>query len=134
MSNHALAEIVQTIVLLNPQNEILILRTPAGMWQLPGGRLNNDEHWEEGLRREVREETEIDDLSIDSVIRVNNWIFEGVPQYGVYFRCRTKMERIVLSREHTDFLWVGPGVNLDEFEFWHPTLRELVEQTLNQKY
>ncbi|MBI2148760.1 NUDIX domain-containing protein, partial [Candidatus Woesearchaeota archaeon] len=54
-------------VILNDKNEILIIqesskdpsRSHVGKWDVPGGRLNFGEDPFEGLRREVKEETNL---------------------------------------------------------------------------
>ncbi len=130
MSEHLTAQIVQTASLLNANGEALILRTPEGKWQLPGGRLNAGETWDEGLRREIREETGIEDVQILSIMMVDNWEFRGVLMYGVYFLCRTGQTKVVISNEHTDFRWVKKGDDLDAIDFWHENLRILTDRAL----
>lgn len=130
MANHLYSQIVQTATLLNPAGQALILCTPEGKWQLPGGRLNEGESWDEGLRREIREETGITDVEILSITSVDNWAFRGVLMYGVYFLCRTNGTEVRISGEHTAYRWVGKNDNLDEIEFWHENLRMLTSRAL----
>lgn len=133
MTEHLQAEIVQTAVLVNARGEALILRRPAGQWQLPGGRLNAGEQWDEGLRREIREETGIDDVEILSIMMLDNWIYDGVPMYGVFFLCRTKKTEVRLSADHDEFRWVTLKDDLRQFDFWHDSLRILVERALQMR-
>lgn len=130
MSDHLTAQIVQTASLLNADGEALILRTHEGKWQLPGGRLDAGETWDEGLRREIREETGIEDVQILSITMVDNWEFRGVLMYGVYFLCRTGQRKVVISDEHTDFRWVKKTDDLDAIEFWHDNLRQMTARAL----
>ncbi len=130
MMVHLRAEIVQTAVLINERKQALILRRPSGKWQLPGGRLNAGEQWDEGLRREIREETGIDDVEILSIMMLDNWIYEGVPMYGVFLLCRTRQEVAALSRDHVEFHWVSAQDDLTAIDFWHDSLRILVERAL----
>lgn len=127
---HLVAEIVQTTSLVNSKGEALILRTAEGPWQLPGGRLNEGEAWDAGLRREIREETGIEDVEILSITKVDNWQFRGVLMYGVYFFCRTSETKVTLSDEHTEFRWLRKGDDLDQIEFWHENLRLETERAL----
>lgn len=133
MPNHLLAEIVQTAVLVNPLQQVLILRTREGKWQLPGGRLNEQERWDVGLRREIEEETKITDVKILSILMVDNWEFRGVLMYGTYFLCRTNKVDVVLSEEHTDYRWLGRGDDLTQFDWWHENLRILTEKALRMQ-
>ncbi|MGB5106836.1 MAG: NUDIX hydrolase [Candidatus Zixiibacteriota bacterium] len=130
MANHLYAQIVQIAVLINDANQALILRTPEGKWQLPGGRLNEGEPWDAGLRREIREETGIIDVEILSILMTDNWEFHGAPMYGVYFLCRAKTKDVRISDEHTDHRWVGKNDNLEAIEFWHENLRLMVDRGL----
>lgn len=133
MTEHLQAEIVQTAVLVNARGEALILRRPAGKWQLPGGRLNAGEQWDEGLRREIREETGIDDVEILSILMLDNWVYEGVPMYGVFLLCRTQKTEVRLSTDHDEFRWVTLKDDLRQFDFWHDSLRILVERALQMR-
>ena len=130
MATYLLSQIVQTAVLLNSAGQALILRTPEGKWQLPGGRLNEGETWDAGLRREIREETGIEDVEILSITMVDNWEFRGVLMYGVYFLCRTNATEVIVSDEHTAYRWVGREDDLDQFEFWHENLQMLTARAL----
>lgn len=130
MTKYFVSQIVQTAVLLNSDGNVLILRTPEGKWQLPGGRLNEGESWEDGLRREIREETGIADVEILSITMVDNWEFRGALMYGVYFLCRTSEAKVIISDEHTAFRWIGRDDDLNTIEFWHENLRVLTSRAL----
>ncbi len=130
MTKYFVSQIVQTAVLLNSDGNVLILRTPEGKWQLPGGRLNEGESWEDGLRREIREETGIADVEILSITMVDNWEFRGALMYGVYFLCRTSEANVIISDEHTAFRWIGRDDDLNTIEFWHENLRVLTSRAL----
>ena len=130
MSNELLAEIAQQAIIADKQGRVLILRRPEGKWQFAGGRLMQGEHWIDGLRREVREETGIDDLKIISIEQVDNWIWNGCPQYGVYFFCQTSTTSITLSREHDDYKWVSADDDLEDIVFFHPMIREMLNRGL----
>ncbi|HYI25653.1 MAG TPA: NUDIX hydrolase [Thermomicrobiales bacterium] len=45
-----------TAICLIPTGQVVLVRTKAGLWSLPGGRPEPGETWEDTLRREVREE------------------------------------------------------------------------------
>lgn len=124
-------EIVVQSLIANERGEILILRRPSSRWQFVGGRVNEGEHWLDSLRREIREETGIVDVDIISVMTVDNWIWEGVPEFGVYFFCRTHSNKITLSEEHTEYCWVSRSTDLSQFDFFHPSLLTLIERGLS---
>jgi len=125
-------EIAQQAVLADPENRILILKRPEGKWQFPGGRMNLDESWENGLRREVLEETSISIITIESVMMVDNWVWQGRPQYGVYFFCRTLQTKIKLSREHLEYCWIKNIEEAERYDYLHPILKTVLGQGLQQ--
>ena len=73
-------------------------------WEFPGGKVDNQETFENALKREIREE-----LSID--IRILNHIAsekhkdEKIDVNVHYFLCESLNENIILS-EHEDMKWL----------------------------
>lgn len=130
MAKHALMQVVQQAIILNSRREILVLCRPEGVWQFPGGRLEVGESWEQGLRREIREETGMSDLEVASVLMVDNFVWNEQPLYSAYFLCRTQTSEVTLSNEHIEFRWIGHGTDLSQINFWHNNLRMLVERVL----
>jgi len=121
-------QIVQQAIILNRQGQILILRRPEGVWQFAGGRLEKGERWDDGLRREVREETGITDLEIVSVLMVDNFEWESQQLYSIYFLCRAHTTAVRLSHEHIEYRWLDRDDDLQQISFWHHNLRALAER------
>ena len=100
--------------------KILLLReadtyeegTNIGKYHMPGGRINPGEHWQDGLEREVFEETGIKNITVDKPLFVDEWFptIKGVPTHIVvmFHLCRTSSEQVILSIEHDAYVWVGP--------------------------
>ncbi len=130
MPNHALMQIAQQAILVDPEGRVLLLRRPDGNWQFAGGRLEKDEKWDEGLRREIREETGITDVDIGPALLVATWEYQGVPLYGTYFYCETSITEVTLSHEHDECRWITPNDDLDEIQFWHSDIRNMTEAAL----
>lgn len=128
MSNHVLMQIVQQAIILNSEGQILILRRPEGVWQFAGGRVEEGERWDDGLLREVREETGINDLQIGSVLMVDNFEWQSQQLYSVYFLCHTQTAAIRLSSEHIEYRWLDRDDDLQQINFWHRNLRILAER------
>jgi mutator protein MutT len=128
MSNHVLMQIVQQAIILNKRDQILILRRPEGVWQYAGGRLEVGERWDDGLMREVREETGITDLEIGSALMVDNFEWQLQQLYSVYFLCRTQSTNVRLSQEHIEYRWLNRDDDLQQINFWHSNLRILAER------
>jgi ADP-ribose pyrophosphatase YjhB (NUDIX family) len=81
---------------------LLIRRRDTGDWQLPGGVLELDEQIEEGLRREVREETGAE-IEIGPLTGVYKNMKRGV--VALVFRCELQSKPMPTSREASAIEW-----------------------------
>ena len=99
---------------IEEQGRILVLRRAPtmayrpGCWDLPGGHLGAGESCEEGLLREVAEETGLS-VAIDRLLGVNN---SPGPYMQVIYRCRlagAAREIVLLPHEHAAWRWVAPA-------------------------
>lgn len=89
-----------------------------GAWEFIYGRIDQFEELEAGLRREVMEETGINDLKIKKLQRVWHFHRGKIPTadneiYGFTFICETETEKVKLSREHNQYKWVTPKQALE---------------------
>ncbi len=100
------------------EGKVLILReaeydegTNKGKWDVPGGRINPEEPFLEGLRREVLEESGLE------VEPTELWgIFETFPTIKgeachiirIYHLCRPVTIDIKLSGDHSEYEWIDP--------------------------
>lgn len=106
-------------VIVNDAGKVLIVReassygegTQIGRYMLPGGRLDIGESYENGLRREAREETGLD-VEPFYPIYVGEWIadIKGKKHQiiAIFSVCRAKTIRVKLSNEHDSFEWIDP--------------------------
>ncbi len=104
-------------VIVNNDGRALIVReaniyvegTNIGKWGVPGGRIQSDEFFHEGLKREVREETSLE-IEIDKPAYVGEWwpVIKGVKNHivAVFVRCKQVSEEINLSEEHDEYAWI----------------------------
>jgi len=108
---HKLFSLSAKVVVRDEKGRCLLLKRSMsskgnpGKWDLPGGKVDVGENLEQGLLREVAEETGLT-VSLQSVLgaaesesptkRVAYLIFEGSVESG----------RVHLSDEHDDFTWV----------------------------
>ena len=76
---------------------------------IPGGRLEFGEMPEDGLKREIMEETA---LEADVIKPTRCWSFvkeeKGFQLVGVTFLCEYKSGEVKLSDEHDKVLWIDP--------------------------
>jgi len=100
-------------IILNKKNEFLILKLPINkeftkeMWMFPGGRLNDDDTPESGLKREIFEETGLE-VKIITPVHTARWGIENPPKYVVFFLCKlVGKQNVKISKEHTESKWVS---------------------------
>jgi 8-oxo-dGTP diphosphatase len=113
-------------LIIDDEGNYLLLReastyedgTNVGRYHLPGGRLEVGEYFENGLFREVKEETGLE-VEIIQPIYVGEWrpVIKGKRNQivAIFFLCKAKSKEVILSSEHDDFQWVNPlhGHQLD---------------------
>lgn len=96
-----------------PQGRLyLLLHYRQGHWSFPKGQIEPGEEPEEAARRELLEETQIDQVRILPGFRAETeYTFdEGsgpVHKHVTYFLGETDEERVQLSGEHLDYRWLG---------------------------
>lgn len=96
----------------NSSGKILALRRSPdshnrpSQWDLPGGKVDQDEDPVEAAKREALEESglEITDLKILEVVTTNSDSYV----VRLIFSALTTGENVILSEEHTEYRWVTP--------------------------
>lgn len=101
--------------IIEKEGKILIIKRAGSedcfkeMWDIPGGGMKFGETPEEALKREVKEET---NLEIEIVKPVRIWTFfknnKNTQVIGVTMLCKYKDGRVKLGEEHVDFKWIKP--------------------------
>ena len=91
--------------------EFLLLHYPSGHWDLVKGHIENNETAKEAAKRESKEETGIIDIKfIDGFEEEIEYYFkydnQNIHKKVTFFLSETKQNRITLSDEHLDFIWL----------------------------
>ena len=82
------------------------LENPDG-WELPGGRLNTGENPGEGLKREVKEEADID-IEVLQPLNVRHFTRkDGQVITMIIYLCKALNDKVRLSEEHSEFDWLS---------------------------
>ena len=90
---------------------LLLHHRSGGHWGFPKGRIEEEEAEEEAALREAHEETGIEKITLVPGFRkVSSYTFmrdkESVAKKVVYLLGRVADRDVVLSKEHTDWLWL----------------------------
>ncbi len=112
--------IVAACALLNEAREVLIAKRPlgrplAGLWEFPGGKVEQGEEPEEALIRELKEELGIEIAKAD--LKPRTFASHAYPDFHLLmpvYRCSRWRGRVT-ALEGQELLWVRPDA-LDAYD------------------
>ncbi len=89
----------------------LLLHYPSGHWDFVKGKMEKGENPLDTVVREAKEETGISDLNFVDGFEENieyDFQFEGelIHKKVVFYLAKTNTEKITISHEHLDFVWL----------------------------
>lgn len=89
----------------------LLLNYPSGHWDFVKGKMETGENPLDTVVRETKEETGISDLNFVEGFEENieyDFQFEGelIHKKVVFYLAKTNTEKITISHEHLDFVWL----------------------------
>ncbi len=108
-----------TKALIVHQGKVLLLReagkyedgTNVGRYDVPGGRIEPGQRFDESLLREIKEETG-QEVEVGRPFFVNEWrpVVRGEQWQiiGTFFECFAQNEKVVLSKDHDEYVWIDP--------------------------
>jgi 8-oxo-dGTP diphosphatase len=100
-------------------NKVLILResnkysegTNVSKYDFPGGRVKPGERFDEGLLREIKEETGLE-VDIKKPLAINEWRPEVKGEkwqiVATFIECSSNSKDVKLSDDHDEYLWINP--------------------------
>ena len=99
-------------LILNEENKIFLMTSPKwkGKHVMPGGHIELGETIEQALKREIKEETNLDIFDI-KFITLQEFIFgeefhEKKHFIFLDYACKTKSADVILNKEGSDYLWI----------------------------
>jgi len=96
------------ILLLKPVNK--------SKWHLPGGHLVKGESFQQGMMREVYEETGI---------HVNHYVCINTQHNFKLFLCKASRGNVKLSNEHEKHAWLSPQQSIKTLDMTKETVRDI---------
>jgi len=106
----------------NSKNMFLLLHYPSGHWDFVKGKMERGESTHETATRETQEETGITDIKY--LENFEEWIeynfqYQGelVQKKVVFFLAETKTEEIIISHEHSGFIWTDYNSAMEKTTF-----------------
>lgn len=114
-------------VLLFCRGKVLIVADPEGKWDFPGGGIENDENLHGALRREIKEELGLDEITIGPVVHVDEWFIpkRELHVVAIFYRAEiNEAPMFVLSPEHSETAWIDPK-DVTRYDVTDDTVRAL---------
>lgn len=111
MKNNPFKLVVRALI-KNDKGEILILkrsirsRSNPGLWELPGGKVEPGEDFEQALIREIKEETSLD-VSLNHAIGVAQQNHPHRHSVHLIMKVDVKSGELKISDEHEEFQWAS---------------------------
>jgi 8-oxo-dGTP pyrophosphatase MutT (NUDIX family) len=106
----------------NEEIKYLLLHYESGHWDFPRGAVERGEEEEETAQREIKEETDIEDLIFIPDFREKiSWFYrkEGKTIYkeAIFYLALTKTEKVKISFEHIGYAWLPYKEALEQVTF-----------------
>jgi 8-oxo-dGTP pyrophosphatase MutT (NUDIX family) len=92
------------------------MRARPNEWDLPGGRVEAGESQEDGITREVFEETALKVRELELIARKDGYWMNEHHEFS-YYRAYTDDAQVGLSEEHTEYQWHEPLVAATMVEY-----------------
>jgi len=98
--------------IIKEERGYLVLKAVKGHWDIPGGRMDGDETFEQTLERELAEElpgVEVESINgLRGAHRLQKDIDDDISLVLLYFLVDAKLPKEVnLSKEHESYIWVN---------------------------
>lgn len=138
------SQIIVTAAIITHNHRVLIARRrdhpddlQPGLWEFPGGKVQFGEHPEASLKREIREELELEISDLRLAYVVSDLLGtddESIHAVMLAYTCGSETDRVHLNY-HEEVRWVNPQ-DFPEYEFAKldvPIIKALTEGSANNQ-
>ena len=106
----------------NKKIEYLLLHYQAGHWDFPKGNIEKGEKLEETVKREVKEETNLEDIRLIPGFKENIKYFyklkgKNIFKIVTFLLAETKTKEVKISWEHLGYKWLSYEKALEQLTF-----------------
>ena len=129
-------ESIQQAVIFDEQDNFLVLKYSSfygkrtkGRWTFPAGRLEENENFEDCIKREVMEEANIEVEIICQLISDMIKTIKGKEILTISYLCKPKNKNIKLCREHCDYKWVSLK-EMKDLKLINPVMIKMAEKAI----
>ena len=120
--------------IIEKNNEILLIKRSEkyehlkDAWDIPGGRLEFGEEPEDGLKREIKEETGLQLKEIKHILDAST-VFKNEEKHivRITYLCTVEEGITKISNEHTHIEWI-PKEELKKLEFNDKILKKVIDK------
>ncbi len=101
-------------LIFNPEGKLFLMKSHKwkGKWVIPGGHVDLGERIEDAVRREIKEETNLDVHDLEFVCFQEFIYGEGFwkTRHFIFFdfACKTDSTDVVLNDEAEEYIWASP--------------------------
>ncbi|MDA0938836.1 MAG: NUDIX domain-containing protein [Proteobacteria bacterium] len=101
--------------ILNADNELMVLRRKiddfmGGLWEMPSGGIEKEENIEEALKREIKEESDLEMLEVKSYVNYFDYLCDSTLFRQWHFFVKTNdISNAKISDEHDMMEWYKPN-------------------------
>lgn len=98
-----------------------------GIWDLPGGRIDRREDSHSAFKRELKEETGVNNFEIMATYDCDTWVsLAGAAVFGTASLVHTTDE-IKISHEHTKGKWISEK-EIDDYQYIWPAMNRMIKK------
>ena len=116
------------LLIRNGKALIMEMTKNPGYWDLPGGRIDKQEDGIIAFKREILEETGIDDFANLGVAHYHSWyLSDGLGVCGVINLIYNKESNIDISPEHLSLAWIGEE-EIDNYNYFWSEMHTMIKK------